>query len=381
MSDNVVIVGACLAGMSTARELRSRGFDGAITLIGEEPHAPYDRPPLSKQFLTAGWSAEKLRLPGHDELAELDISTRPNSTAVSSDLSARTVTLQDGTRVPFDRLVAATGVAPRDFPTAGRAPHTLRSIEDARRTAEELRPGKRVVVIGTGFMGTEVAWAARALGCEVALVGIDPAPLPVLGSDIGHVVSAAIAGSGVTLLNSTGVAEIRDGADGAQDVVLADRTVLRADSVIAAIGSRPRVEWLDGNGLDLSDGLLCDAKSRAAPHVYGAGDVARWWHAGLGHHVRIEHRMNAGEQGRLVARNILGAEEDFTPVPFFWSDQGANKIVVHGHVTPNATFDLDTGGFAEGRFAGVYREGDRAVAVLSWNSPKDATRLRREVLG
>lgn len=378
--EDVVIVGACLAGMSTARQLRSLGFDGPIVLIGDEPHPPYDRPPLSKQFLTGGWGTEKLHLPGHAELADLGISLRLNSTAVSSDLTRRTVTLRDGTAVPFGQLVAATGVAPRPLPASGPAPHTMRTIDDARRVADELRPGRRAVVIGTGFQGTEMAWAAHSLGCAVSLVGIDPAPLPGLGAEIGGVISHALAEAGVTLFNSTSATEIRDGANGVREVLLDDGTVLLADSVIAAVGSVPRVEWLQGNGLDLSDGLRCDAQGRAAPGVFGVGDVARWWHAGLGRHLRVEHRMNAGEQARVVAHNVLGTEQDHAAPPFFWSDQGPNKLVVHGHVTPQAEFSLHSGSLAEGRFSGTYREGDHTVAVLSWNAPKDATRLRRELL-
>ncbi len=382
MAEDAVIVGACLAGMSAARELRSLGFDGTITLIGEEDRPPYDRPPLSKQVLTGRWSAERLHLPGHDALVDLDIEARPNSTAVASDLAAGIIALHDGTEVAFDHLVAATGVAPRPFPacSAQQPPHTLRTIEDAHRLGERLRSGERVVIIGAGVLGTETAWSARALGCEVTLVGIDPTPLPGLGSDVGGALSRALVEAGITLRTSTGVTDLRDGEDGAQHVQLTDGTALRADAVIAAIGSVPRVEWLDGNGLDLSDGVLCDATGRAAPGVHAAGDVARWWHTGLGHHVRVEHRMNAGEQGRSVARNILGAQEGCAPVPFFWSDQGSNKLAVHGHIAAGARFELESGALAGGEFAGAYYEGDRAVAVLSWNCPKEALRLRRELL-
>ncbi|MBQ0926958.1 NAD(P)/FAD-dependent oxidoreductase [Saccharopolyspora endophytica] len=380
MRDDVVIVGACLAGTSTALELRSLGFDGAITMVGEEPHAPYDRPPLSKQFLTGGWDEQRVLLPGHDRLAELGIEFRPNTVAVGADLDGRAVTLDDGSELPFGDLVVATGVAPRPLPASGPAPLTLRSIADARRVAAELRPGRRVVVIGTGFMGTELAWAARAAGCEVAVVGVDPAPLSALGPEIGAVISRALTGSDVALTNSAGVTDIRAGARGEQEVLLDDGAVLRADVVVAAIGSVPQVDWLRGAGLDLSDGLGCDAKCRAAPGVYGVGDVARWWHTGLGRSVRVEHRMNAGEQARVVARNILGAEEDFAPIPFFWSDQGSNKLVVHGHVTAGAELELETGAFTDEAFAGVYRDEGRAVAVLSWNSPRRATRLRRDLL-
>lgn len=379
MSD-VVIVGACLAGASTAQELRSLGFDDAITLVGEEPHAPYDRPPLSKEFLAGDWDEQRVLLPGHDRFAELGIEFRPNTVAVGADLDARTVALHDGSELPFGDLVVATGVAPRALPASGPAPLTLRSLADARRVAAELRPGRRVVVIGTGFMGTELAWAARAAGCEVAVLGVDPAPLAALGPEIGAVISRALTGSGIALTNSVGVSDVRAGARGEQEVLLDDGAVLRADVVVAAIGSVPQVDWLRGTGLDLSDGLGCDAQCRAAPGVYGAGDVARWWHAGLGRSVRVEHRMNAGEQARVVARNILGAERDFTPIPFFWSDQGTNKLVVHGHVTPGSELELETGAFTDDAFAGVYRDEGRPVAVLSWNSPRRATRMRRDLL-
>ncbi|MHA6803974.1 NAD(P)/FAD-dependent oxidoreductase [Salinifilum ghardaiensis] len=382
MAEDVVIIGACLAGMSTAGELRSLGFDGTITLIGEESRPPYDRPPLSKQVLTDGWGAERLHLPGHDALADLDIAARPDFTAVAADLAGGVVALHDGAEVPFDHLVAATGASPRPFPacSAQQPPRTLRTVEDAHRLGERLRPGKRVVIIGAGFLGTETAWSARALGCEVTLVGTDPAPLPGLGAEVGGVLSCVLAEAGVTLRTATGVTDLRDGEDGVQHVLLTDGTTLRADAVVAAIGADPRVEWLAGNGLDLSDGVLCDAAGRAAPGVYAAGDVARWWHSGLGRHIRVEHRMNAGAQGRSVARTILGAQGGSTPVPFFWSDQGPNKLAVHGHITAGARFELGSGTLVDGGFAGAYYEDDRAVAVLSWNSPKEALRLRRALL-
>ncbi|MER7012776.1 FAD-dependent oxidoreductase [Saccharopolyspora sp. NPDC000359] len=380
LGDDVLIVGACLAGLSTAQELRSLGFDGSITMVGEESHPPYDRPALSKQFLAGDGDEQRLLLPGHDELAELGITFRPNSTAVAADLAGRTVALHDGTELPFGTLVVATGVAPRPLPTSGPAPLTLRSIADAKRVAAQLRQRRRVVVIGAGVLGTELAWAAKSAGCDVQLVGVDPAPLPVLGPAVGEVVSRAITGAGVTFTGSVGVSDVRSGSDGAQEVLLDDGTVLHADCVITAVGSVPRVEWLRGNELDLSDGLRCDSGCSAAPGVYGVGDVASWWHAGLGDRLRVEHRMNASEQGRLVASNICGAGRDFTPIPFFWSDQGPNKVVVHGHPTSEAEFEPVVGSLADDRFAGVYREHGRVVAVLSWNSPREATRLRRELV-
>ena len=282
----------------------------------------------------------------------------------------------------YDHMVIATGVRPRIINSRVAAGvHVLRSIGDALRLREALRPDARLVVVGAGFLGLEVAATARTLGCDVVVV--EPLLQP-LANRVGEVVAArllALHGAhGVRILPGASVEAIappgRDSggavtsAPPLAEVVLTDKTVLPADAVLVAVGSQPCVEWLDGSGLDLSDGVLCDQYGRAADRVWAAGDVARWFHAGLGRHARFEHRMNAGDQGAAVARGITGVPRTSVPLPFFWTNQFAARVQMWGVMPANALVAMVEGSAVADSFVVAVRDeaSGRLAAVVAWNA-------------
>lgn len=359
----VVIVGASAAGLTAAETLRRSGHTGSITLIGDEPTAPYDRPPLSKEILSGAWTPDQLPLRSHDTLDALSLDARFGRTATGVDIDARTVPLSDGTEVGFDGLIVATGVRPRRLP--GTPTHVLRTVRDALALKDRLGPGRRLVVVGAGFLGAEVAAVATSRGTHVTL--LEPAPVPLahaVGEDIGRVLALAHHDHGVDLRTGTAVTEAIPGG-----VRLAGGDVVEAETVLTAIGSQPNTEWLAGSGLALDDGLVCDQFSAAAPGIYGAGDVAGWHNTHFTTSMRIEHRTNAAEQGMAAARNLLGAQQPFTPVPYFWSDQYDMKIRAFGHLRGHHEVRIAEGNLQQRKFIAVYRTDDHLTGVLAIGMP------------
>ncbi|WP_332880752.1 FAD-dependent oxidoreductase [Streptomyces sp. NBC_00564] len=375
----VAVVGASAAGLAAAETLRRENFGGTITLIGDEPHLPYDRPPLSKQILSGEWGADRLPLRTPADVDALKLELRLGSAATGLDLAGRSVALADGDQVPYDGLVIATGVRPRRLPGHARA-HVLRTLEDALALKGRLEAGCRLVVVGAGFLGAEAAAVARGLGVEVTL--LEPAPVPLahaVGEEVGRVLSGAHADHGVDLRTGVLVQEVT-----AEGVRLADGTLIEADEVLVAIGSLPNTEWLEGSGLRLDNGLVCDEYGQAASGVYGAGDVAHWYNPLFGTSMRIEHRTHASEQGMAVIRNLLcedsGAQRAFAPVPYFWSDQYDMKIQAYGYLRGHEEIAVVEGSLAERRFVAAYRRGTRLVGVLGVGVPPKAIRSWRAAI-
>ncbi|MFE7278307.1 NAD(P)/FAD-dependent oxidoreductase [Streptomyces sp. NPDC057623] len=373
----IVVVGASAAGLAAAETLRREGYDGTLTLVGDEPHAPYDRPPLSKQILSGEWGTQRLPLRPFADLDALDLDLRLGLAATGLDVTDRTVRLADGSAVPYEGLIVATGVRPRRLP--GEGAHVLRTLDDALALRDRLKPGSRLVVVGAGFLGAEAAAVAWRLGCEVTL--LEPAPVPLahaVGAEVGRVLSQAHLDHGVKLRTGVTVTEVTE--DG---VRLADSEVVYGDEILVAAGSLPNTEWLAGSGLTVGDGVVCDQYCEAAQGVYAAGDVARWHNPLFGTAMRVEHRTNAAEQGMAAARNLLAAPEarkPFAPVPYFWSDQYDMKIQAYGYLRGHDEVALVDGDLAAGRFIAVYRNGEKLVGVLSVGMPPKAIRAWRQAI-
>ncbi|WP_406076740.1 NAD(P)/FAD-dependent oxidoreductase [Micromonospora sp. NBC_00858] len=373
---HAVVVGASAAGLAAAETLRREGYDGTLTLIGEEIDPPYDRPPLSKQILASDWDADRLALRTLEQLTALRLDLRLGARATGLDRAERVVWLADGTVIPYDGLIIATGVRPRRLPGVGA--HVLRTLSDALTLRRRLRPGIRLAVVGAGFLGAECAAVARGLGCDVVL--LEPAPVPLahaVGEQIGRVLSQAHREHGVDLRTGVAVSAVTD-----TGVLLTGGELVEADEVLVAIGSQPNTEWLDGSGLEIADGLVCDQYSAAAPDVYGAGDVARWHNPLFGVPMRVEHRTNAAEQGMAAARNLRypDARKPFAPVPYFWSDQYDMKIHAYGHLRGSDEVAVVDGDLEQRRFVAAYRSGDRLVGALAVGMPPKAIRRWRQAV-
>jgi len=368
LDGTVVVAGASLAGLRATQALRDGGFRGRIVMVGEEPHPPYDRPPLSKQVLAGTWSADTIALADAGQLAELGVELRLGHRAVALDAVRRRVTIDDGVVVDADGVVIATGARPRrllaaarsDPPQAPRgtparaargqaAPEStgdvvrvIRTIEDTeglRARIDEVGPGCRVAVVGGGFIGSEVAATCSGLGCAVTVLEALPTPLaPAVGERVGAALGELHSRHGVALRTSAVVESVSGGSPDAQ-VVLADGDVVTADVVVAGIGVVPNTEWLEGSGLEVDDGVVCDHALFAADGIVAAGDLARWrWrHGAEEEDLRIEHWEVAAQMGAAAGRSLLAGRRTapaFDPVPYFWSDQYGLKIQVLGHPDP-----------------------------------------------
>ena len=379
---SVTIVGASLAGMRAAESLRREGFDGTVTVVGDETDAPYDRPPLSKQVLAGEWEPERIALYDADALDDLRLTWRLGTRAVALDAASRTVTLDGGERLGADGVVIATGARTRTLPGTEdlAGVYTLRSLADslAIRAEFEATP-RRVVVVGAGFIGAEVAATARGRGLDVTVVEMAGTPLErVLGAEMGRVCADVHRDQGVDLRLGLGVAEIT-GANRVEQVVLSDGTRLDADVVVVGVGVIPNTEWLEGSGLEIHNGVVCDETCLAAPGVVAAGDVARWPNRLFGQSMRVEHWDNAIDQGMAAARRLLAGDdaEPFAPVPWFWSDQYDRKIQLAGRSGPDDEVAVVTGSPEERRFAAIYGRAGRIVAVLGFNRPRHVMQYRR----
>jgi len=377
----VTIVGASLAGLRAAETLRRDGFGGRISLIGDEPHVPYDRPPLSKQLLAGDWEIDRISLSPTERMADLDLDLRLGQRATALDVASHTVDIE-GTTEEYDGLLIATGASCRTLPgTEGIAGvHTLRTLDDSIAIRDALRSGpRRVVVVGAGFIGAEVAATALGYGLPVTMVEALPVPMGrVLGDTVGDIVAGVHVDNGVDLRCGVGVDEVC-GTDRVESVRLSDGTVVEADLVVVGIGVVPNTGWLQGSGLALDDGVVCDETCLAAPDVTAAGDVARWPNPRYGEVMRVEHWDNAVEQGAHAARRLMLSDEEvkpFSPVPWFWSDQYDRKIQLAGRPWPDDEGSLVDGSFEERRFAVIYGRDGCLTAVFGMNRPRQVMQYK-----
>lgn len=355
----VVVVGTGLAGVETAKALREQGFDGELVLLGEETEAPYDRPPLSKHVLRG--EREPFFLLPDDHGLDLRLGVR----ATGLDQVGKVVRTDHG-QERYDALVIATGAAPRRLP--GAPGLALRTLADSLDLRERLRPGARLVVVGAGLIGCEVAASARTLGCEVALVDVLSAPLVrVLGHEVGDRLADLHRAHGVALHLGLAVAGAAP-----QGVLLSDGTELDADVVLEAMGVAPATGWLAGSGLPLGDGVLCDATGRAADAVWAAGDVASW--GGM----RVEHWTSAVEQAAVVARDLLGDRQPLETVPYWWSEQYDLRLQGLGRVQPDDDVVVVRTG-AKQREVAVYSRGGHVTGVVGFSAAAAVARLRPAV--
>ena len=381
--ERVVIVGASLAGLRAAEELRTRGHAGTITVVGDEPHRPYDRPPLSKQVLAGTKPPESTTLAtARGSVDDLQLDWRLGQSATGLDLGDRTVLLGGGERLPYDGLVIATGAAPKRLPGTDHLEgvHTLRTLDDCQaiRAALSTSP-RRVAVVGAGFIGAEVAATCRGLGIEVSLIEALPVPLERgLGPTMGAVVADLHRDHGVDVRLGVGVVLI-EGRERVERVRLTDGAVLDVDLVVIGIGVGPNTEWLEGSQLTLDNGVVCDATCLAAPGVVAAGDVARWPNRRFDEVMRVEHWDNAIAMGTHAARTLLagpGDAQPYAPVPWFWSDQYDRKIQLAGRAGPDDTVEVVAGSVAERRFVALYGRAGTVVGVLGMNQPAKVMQLR-----
>jgi len=381
--EHVVVVGASLAGLRACESLRQEGFDGRITLIGAEVEHPYDRPPLSKKVLTGEWEPDRIRLRKAHEFASLGLDLRIGVRVAALDTTTCTLALDDGSQVPFDGLIIATGAAPRRLPEQPALDGVveLRTLADSLDLRDRIADGTaRVTIIGAGFIGLEAAATARARGCEVTVLEGAPSPLiRGLGVAMGAAVASVHTRNGVALRCGVQVVGI-EGADGhVTGVRLGDGSLVASDVVLVGIGVAPATEWLAGSGLVVRDGIVCDATLNAGvPGVYAAGDCARWPNAAFAgfddEEMRVEHWTNAAEQGAAAACNLLAVArgeqpEPFVSVPFFWSDQFDSRIQFVGRAHGDDDVHVFVGS-TDGAFAALYGYEGRLRGVLGVSMPK-----------
>jgi len=372
-------VGASLAGATAALTLREEGFQGRVVLFGDEPHIPYERPPLSKEYLRGEAPFLNAYVRPPDFYAANGIEARLGTRVARVEPSERIVELADGERVRYDRLLIATGARNRGLRVASadlEGVTDLRTIEDADRIRAHASSGRKAVVVGMGFIGSEVAASLRQLGVEVVVVAPGSAPLQrVLGDEVGGVLAEIHREQGVELHLGDSVRAF-EGSGRVERVVTAAGRRIECDFAVIGVGVEPAVELASGTGIELENGIVVDEYCRTnVEGIYAAGDVANHYHPVFGRRIRVEHWENALKQGPAAARNMLGKNERYEDIPWFWSDQYDTNLQYAGFHT---TWDelVVRGSLEERSFVAFYRLEGRVLAAVAVNRGKD---LRRSI--
>ena len=379
--DSIVVAGSSLAGLRAAEAIRRKGYSGSLTVVGEELHDPYDRPPLSKGFLGGAAVASTLQL---RRTPDLEADWLLGRRIASLDADRQRLVMTDGSELPYDGLVVATGAAPRPLPavpeTVPRC-HMLRTVDDAIALRDDLSSARHVVIIGGGFIGSELASTCRTLGLAVTVI----TPLPLLATALGELAPAATTRArnhGVHVIDDAAVTGCAVQTDGTS-ILLSDGRSVAADVIVVAIGAVPQTGWLQGSGAVLRDGVVCDETLtvQGLPHAVAAGDVARWPHPALGGELlRLEHWTNAVEQAAAAARRLVqGTAQPFAPVPSFWSDQFGMRLQCVG-IPSIADEVVVVSGDPEGDvFVAEYRRRGHLVAAVAAGSAAALLPYRREL--
>jgi len=383
---SVVIVGASLGGLRTASALRRFGFDGWITLVGDEPHLPYDRPPLSKEVLVGDKQPHETYFRSADFFEQQEITLRLGSPAVGLDSKSRSIRLETGEQVQFDCAVIATGARPRLLPGVEdlSGVHVMRTLDDSIAIRSSFDRARRLVVVGAGFIGSEVAASARSRGIEVTVIEAADQPLVcAVGTEIGGRCARLHGLYGTTLRCGLGVKGV-ERTSGGLAVLLSDGSAVPCDTVVIGIGVIPNIEWLAGSGIDIDQAVVCDRYMRTSlPDVWAVGDLASWHNSRFGIRMRVEHWTNTVEQATAVARNIINhvAGDDpvaYTGIPYFWSDQYGHRLQMVGLATDQVMFVKDPPGEVD--LLALYCRDDRLAGAFAIDTVGPLMKMRRMLL-
>jgi 3-phenylpropionate/trans-cinnamate dioxygenase ferredoxin reductase subunit len=368
--DRVIIVGGGLAGVRAAEALRAKGYEGALTLVGAEPHRPYDRPPLSKAVLMGRADDTTVDADWSGLRCELLLGHRAGGLRLGEPRGGTVETTAGD--LPFDGLVIATGASPVRLPGDGPQ-HVLRTIDDSRALRAGLREGARVVLVGAGWIGAEVATAAARAGCEVTVIEAADTPLAAaVGPEVGSLTAPWYAEAGVELRCGVKVAAVEPGG-----LVLADGDRIEADEIVVGVGVRPEVGWLAGSGLDLDGGVVVDGSLRTSrPEIVAVGDCAAWWSARYGRRLRVEHWDTALNAPEAAAASLLGEPAVYDPVPYFWSEQFGRMVQYAGHHQGSDRL-IFRGDPDKAEWSVCWLSGTRLTAIVTVNRPRDLVQARR----
>jgi NADPH-dependent 2,4-dienoyl-CoA reductase/sulfur reductase-like enzyme len=380
MTEHIVVVGASLSGLRTVQGLRRKGSTATITVVGDELGLPYDRPPLSKTFLLGTTDEHSIQLLDDAAWASLNLELRLGVSANRLDTDARQLHLSDGPPIGYDTLVIATGSSPRTVPglTSRTGIHTLRTLDDARRIQSGLRTAASVAIVGGGFIGAEIASAARDMGVDVTVIDALPTLMTRgLGTELGTRMSELHRRHGVELRLGAMVTGFA-GRDAVAGVELTDGSVIPADLVVVGVGTVPNVGWLHGSGLTLDDGVVCDEYLKAGDGIYAVGDVARWHNPRYDEPMRMEHWTSAGEQATALSSTLTGTPTPCTVVPYVWSDQFGKRLQIFGRV--GADDDIDIVFEDADRFVATARRMGQLEGVVAYGALKEMLPYRAQLM-